>query len=279
MSRSNTKGVAPSQKITANDVRELFAQAQRFIDAIEPRKISNIRDRAIIGMMGYALASVDNILKIRVQDYYSLGECYWVRFMENGAERCELATPKLENLMEEYLKSAGIENEPWTPLFRSTLSGNGRIAARAVSRQHIINLINNCISNDQTNITQDQARKLLRAIKSRGVINLRDRAIIGLILYVSASPSAVAAMRIGDYELRNGQYWVHSSREEAVTVPSPLVAIMGDYLAAIPWRTDSGSPLFRIGRAQSIRPSHIREMIAHRTRVSGAASDNAAGLG
>jgi site-specific recombinase XerD len=262
------RGTNSSLEFTAAEALELFAKTQRLIDAIEPGTIANLRNRAIIGMMGYASASIDAVLGMQVQDYYTLGYRRWVRLTENGTERREMVDRKLETVMDEYLKAARIENEPRTPLFRSTLHGSRRIGAWAVNRQHTLELIRNSILNDEADITDDQARQLLRTIKRRGIINLRDRAIIGLILYASASPNTIAVLRVSDYELRNGQHQVRLSHEVAVAASPPLVAIIGDYLATVPWRTHGGSPLFRIGRTDPIRPSHIREMIEHRSRVS-----------
>jgi hypothetical protein len=110
---------------------------QRLIDEIEPRTLANLRDRAIIAVIGYAWTPLHAVLAMRVRDYYWLGDCRWVRLVDRGTERRELATRRLQNYMDEYLAAAaGIEDEPDSPLFRSTFMGSGQI------RRHSVNIYN-----------------------------------------------------------------------------------------------------------------------------------------
>jgi integrase/recombinase XerD len=48
-------------------------------------------------------------------------------------------------------------------------------------------------------LSPEQARKLLDSIKTDTVVGLRDRAIIGAMVYSFARVSAVVRMKIGDY--------------------------------------------------------------------------------
>src|SRR5712692_9213069 len=124
---SATKGAHVRSKNLTAEIRELMAEAQRLIDAIEPRSLPNLRDRAIIGVIGYAWAPVAAIIAMRVSDYYPLSDRRSVRFIKNGTKRHELVDRRLEKLMDEYLAVARIENELGSPLFRSTQPGNRRL--------------------------------------------------------------------------------------------------------------------------------------------------------
>ncbi len=117
----------PSETLTADEARELIAQVRWLIDTCDPSTLAGLRNRAIFGVIGYAGASVDTIIRMRVGDYYSVGEQHWLRLMENGDERHSQMPPALEPYIDEYLAAAGIENELTSPLFRATLSGSGRI--------------------------------------------------------------------------------------------------------------------------------------------------------
>jgi len=87
------------------------------MEAIEPRNVASLRDRAIIGIMGYAQASIDVVIAMRVRDYYSLGSRRWVRLQENGIERREIVDRRLESYIDAYLEAAGIADVGLSPLF------------------------------------------------------------------------------------------------------------------------------------------------------------------
>lgn len=135
-------GCPMSENLTAAEARELLADAQRLIAAIDPGTVAGRRNRAVIGLMGYAWASLDAVLGMQVRDYYALGDRRWVRLIENGFERHELVDRRLEQLIDEYLAAAGIAAEPRTPLFRTTLQ-NGKVAHRKVSRGKILGILRN----------------------------------------------------------------------------------------------------------------------------------------
>ncbi len=48
-------------------------------------------------------------------------------------------------------------------------------------------------------ITIQQARKLMRSINTNTVVGLRDRAVIGILIYTAARVGAVAKLRHGDF--------------------------------------------------------------------------------
>src|SRR5258708_28390566 len=104
-----------SRVLTADDMRWLMAEAQRFIDDFEPRNIANLRDRAIIGIMGYAQAPINAVLAMQVRDYYLLGDRRRVRLWEDRIERHEIVDRPLEPHIDPYLATAAIATEPRGP--------------------------------------------------------------------------------------------------------------------------------------------------------------------
>src|SRR5690349_20140061 len=75
------------------------------------RSIATLRDRAIIGTIRYANASVDAVAALRVKDYYIVGDRRWLRVFQDGVERHYLVDAKLESLIDNYLLAAGIQDE------------------------------------------------------------------------------------------------------------------------------------------------------------------------
>jgi site-specific recombinase XerD len=54
----------------------------------------------------------------------------------------------------------------------------------------------------------DQARNLIDSIKTDSVVGLRDRAIIGLMIFTFARVSAMVHMEVGDYYENGHKWWV-----------------------------------------------------------------------
>ena len=62
-------------------------------------------------------------------------------------------------------------------------------------------------------LTADQARQLLDAIDTADLIGLRDRALIGLMVYSFARVSAAVGMHVDDYFPARKRWWfrLHST--------------------------------------------------------------------
>jgi site-specific recombinase XerC len=144
-----------SDGLSAAAAREVTASSQRLIDSIEPRTLANLRDRAIIAVMGYAWAPLSAVLAMRVRDYYVSGDCHWVRLVHRGTERRELVARRLQQYMDEYLAAAGIKEELDSPLFRLTFWGrNGGIRKQGVDKINIERLLRHHILRE----TESQVR-------------------------------------------------------------------------------------------------------------------------
>lgn len=102
-------------------------------------------------------------------------------------------------------------------------------------------------------LAPDEARHLLDSIDVSTPAGLRDRALIGLMVYTFARIGAASAMRVGDVYVQNRRLWVrlHEKGGKAVDLPCHhnLETYLDAYLDGTGIRDDAAGPLFRtIGR-------------------------------
>jgi integrase/recombinase XerD len=85
-------------------------------------------------------------------------------------------------------------------------------------------------------LTEDQARNLLDSIDVTTLVGLRDRALIGVMIYSFARIGAVVAMRVGDYYPGGKRWWVrlHEKGGKRHEMPAhhKLEHFLDEYLAA-----------------------------------------------
>ncbi|RIK67123.1 MAG: integrase [Planctomycetota bacterium] len=128
-------------------------------------------------------------------------------------------------------------------------------------------------------LTADQARKLLDSINTETVVGLRDRALIGVMVYSFARVGAVVAMRVEDY-FQSGKRWqvrLHEKGGKRHEVPAHhnAEAYLDAYIEAAGIGKDKKSPLFRsVDRHRCVtdRPLHrldVLRMIKRRARAAG----------
>jgi site-specific recombinase XerD len=85
-------------------------------------------------------------------------------------------------------------------------------------------------------ITVEQARRLLRSVDTSHVVGLRDRAIVGILVYTAARVGAVAKLQVRDYFDAGDQYCLRFSekggKSREIPVRHDLQHFMTSYLAA-----------------------------------------------
>jgi integrase/recombinase XerD len=113
-----------------------------------------------------------------------------------------------------------------------------------------------------------QTRDLLDAIDTSTVIGLRDRALIGVMVYSFARVSAVIGMRVEDYYPNGKRWWfrLHEKGGKYHEVPAHHKAeeFMDAYVKAAGLAADLKGPLFRtVNRARQLtkRPMHRNDAI------------------
>ena len=128
-------------------------------------------------------------------------------------------------------------------------------------------------------LTAEEARQLLDAIETDTLIGLRDRALIGVMVYSFARVTAAVLMRIEDY-LQAGKRWKFRFIEKGgkyneVFAHHNAEAYLDAYLDAAGIREEKKGPLFRtIDRKQelSLRPMHRTDglrMVKRRALAAG----------
>jgi site-specific recombinase XerD len=116
--------VGKTPVLDKDEMRELFK-------AIETSTLVGLRDRALIGVMFYAVARVGAAVSMRVEDYYPKSKRWWVRLHEKGGKEHEMpAHHLLEEYLDAYIEAAGIEDDKKGPLFRSANRRTGELTER-----------------------------------------------------------------------------------------------------------------------------------------------------
>ena len=98
-------------------------------------------------------------------------------------------------------------------------------------------------------LKSEQARQLIDAIKTSTIVGLRDRAIIGVMVYTFARVSATVHMEVGDYYQSGKRWWIrlHEKGGKRHEVPAHhnADAYLDAYLDAAGIRDQKKGPLFR----------------------------------
>lgn len=102
-------------------------------------------------------------------------------------------------------------------------------------------------------LAPDEARRLIDSIDVSTPAGLRDRALIGLMVYTFARIGAASAMCVGDVYVQNRRLWVrlHEKGGKAVDLPCHhnLETYLQAYLDGTAIAGDTDGPLFRtVGR-------------------------------
>ena len=94
-----------------------------------------------------------------------------------------------------------------------------------------------------------EARQLLDSIDTATLHGLRDRALLGVMVYSFARVSAVVGMRVEDYHQQGKRWWLRlqekGGKHHAVPVHHKAEASLDAYLAAAGIAAEKDSPLWR----------------------------------
>ena len=92
--------------------------------SIKTSSLIGLRDRALIGLMGYTFARVGAAVAMKVEDYYIQKRRGWVRLHEKGGKVTELPCHhNLEQFLDEWLSTSGLSAKPTAPLFPTLRHG------------------------------------------------------------------------------------------------------------------------------------------------------------
>jgi integrase/recombinase XerD len=110
-------------------------------------------------------------------------------------------------------------------------------------------------------LSAQETRKLLDNIDTSHLVGLRDRALMGAMVYSFARVSAIVNMRVRDYYPNGKRYWLrlHEKGGKFHEVPTHHTAeqYLDEYIEAAGIAEEKSKPLFRSTRGRS------RELTAH----------------
>lgn len=127
----------------------------------------------------------------------------------------------------------------------------------------------------------DEARTLLDAIDTGTHIGLRDRALIGIMVYTFARVNAVLDMKVKDYFIQGRRGWVRlhekGGKEHEVPCHHTLERFLDEYIAAAGIASDADGPLFRsvgrrTGRGEALWQQDAYRMVQRRAAAAGIAT-------
>ena len=101
----------------------------------------------------------------------------------------------------------------------------------------------------------DEARTLLDSIDASSLPGLRDRALIGLMVYTFARVGAAVSMRVEDFFVQGRRAWVRlhekGGKEHAMPTHHNLDHYLEEYIRGAGIADDRKGPLFRTTRGRS----------------------------
>ncbi len=127
-----------------------------------------------------------------------------------------------------------------------------------------------------------EARRIIDAIDTRSVIGLRDRALIGLMVYAFARIGAATGMRVEDVVARNGRLWLRlpekGGEPRAMPCHRHLESYLREYIAGAELAGDAKALLFQTyGRAGRLTGNPLPQanayaMVQRRAKAAGVAA-------
>lgn len=133
-------------------------------------------------------------------------------------------------------------------------------------------------------LTSAEARQLLDSIETDTVIGLRDRALIGVMIYSFARVSAVVNMSVDDYYQQGNRSWFRlhekNGKFHEVPVHHTAEAYLDEYLVAGGIGEEKKSALFRsvVGKSDALTDQRLSRvdalrMVKRRALIAGIGAD------
>ena len=129
--------------------------------------------------------------------------------------------------------------------------------------------------------TVEQARRLLASVRTKDVYGLRDRAVLGTLIYTGARVGAVCRLTIRDLRDRGNHRALQFSEKGGKSREIPLRHDLDEWIAAYLERSELGegpkaSPLFRAGQRRgsplterAMSPLAVQLMLKRRLKAAG----------
>jgi integrase/recombinase XerD len=117
------------------------AEMRQLLKSIDTGELIGLRDRALLGLMGYTFARVSAVVTLRVEDYFQQGRRSWLRLHEKGGKRHEVPCHhSLDEYLDAWIAAAGIGDDKKGPLFRTFKRGD-KLTDNAMIRSDVLYMI------------------------------------------------------------------------------------------------------------------------------------------
>src|SRR5215472_9417459 len=116
-------------------------EMRQLLGSIDTTELMGLRDRALLGLMGYTFARVSAVVTLRVEDYFQQGRRSWLRLHEKGGKRHEVPCHhSLDEYLDGWIAAAGIGGDKKGPLFRTFKRGD-KLTDNAMIRSDVLYMI------------------------------------------------------------------------------------------------------------------------------------------
>lgn len=110
-------------------------QARKLIRSVDGNNAIGCRDKAIIGILVYTAARVGAVAKLRIGDFYDVGDQYCLRFAEKGGKSREIPVRHdLRQFILAYIRAGELDaHERSAPLFRTAVRRTKQLTRNAMT--------------------------------------------------------------------------------------------------------------------------------------------------
>ena len=116
-------------------------EMRQLLNSIDTTDLIGLRDRALLGLMGYTFARVSAVVTLRVEDYFQQGRRSWLRLHEKGGKRHEVPCHhSLDEYLDAWIAAAKIGEDKKGPLFRSFKKGD-KLTTNPMTRSDVLYMI------------------------------------------------------------------------------------------------------------------------------------------
>jgi integrase/recombinase XerD len=116
-------------------------EMRQLLKSIDTGELLGLRDRALLGLMGYTFARVSAVVTLRVEDYFQQGRRSWLRLHEKGGKRHEVPCHhSLDEYLDAWIAAAGIGGDKKGPLFRTFKRGD-KLTNNSMIRSDVLYMI------------------------------------------------------------------------------------------------------------------------------------------
>jgi integrase len=117
-------------------------QARTLIESIDISTVVGLRDRALIAIMIYSFARIGAVTGMNVEDYYPDGKRWWIRLHEKGGRLHETPVHHIaEEYLDAYIKTAGLQIDPKSPLFRTTRGRTRKLTENGLCEREALAMV------------------------------------------------------------------------------------------------------------------------------------------